>query len=147
MVDMILDWEKKIRDLCDRLQVDVDVYGTNNDFRESVARYLGFPSYESFRLFPNPKLIIKEMGTDLLPEHMGLALPLVHDCCVAINMEHSCEDNDELRVRRIDILTKYICKNFADHYEYKAVSLQIVKDYFESLVGESLVWMMDQDER
>lgn len=111
MLDLALDWEKKINNLCVKYKVDTDHYNDNDEFKETIAKVLGFPSFASFQAFPNPRMIIGGMGNPITEDYLLFVPALLDDCCKEIKRRWFFDRDEKVLLNQTDALLIYILDN------------------------------------
>lgn len=125
----MLDWEQKIVDLCEKFEIDPEQYMANDEIKECVAHYLGFPSFESFQSFPSPKYVIQDMAEEFRDEWKLFQAMLGYACVDEIRRQHFFECDDELTSKQITYLLKYMETNF--ELEFMIVVLKYLLEQIE----------------
>lgn len=125
----MLNWEQRIVDLCERFEIDPEQYMANDEIKECVAHYLGFPSFESFQSFPSPKYVIQDMAEEFRGEWKLFQAALGYACVNEIKRQHFFERNDELTSKQITYLLKYMETNF--ELEFMIVVLKYLLEQAE----------------
>lgn len=109
-----MDWESRIEEVCEQLEIDPETYNTNDGAKEMVARILGFPSFACFASLPEAPAILDGRGERLLEGHRLQQLPLAESCVELIH-NHYLLSKDELELEReINRFIKYMERNFDD---------------------------------
>lgn len=125
----MLNWEQKIIDLCERFDIDPNQYDSNDEIKECVARCLGFPSFESFQSFPNPKYVLQDMAEGFREEWSLFQAMLGYACVDEIRRQYFFERDDELTSKQITYLLKYMEENF--ELEFMVVILKYLLEQLE----------------
>lgn len=125
----MLNWEQKIADLCEKFEIEPEQYMVNDDIKECVAHYLGFPTFESFQSFPNPKYVIQDMAEEFRNEWKLFQAVLGYACVDEIRRQYFFEQDDELKHRQITGLLKYMETNF--ELEFISVVLKYLMEQVE----------------
>ena len=125
----MLNWEQKIADLCDRFEIDPEQYMANDEIKECVAHYLGFPSFESFQSFPSPKYVLQDMAEEFRKEWELYQAMLGCACVDEIRRQYFFECDDELKHKQITCLLRYMETNFK--LEFTAVVIKYLLEQIE----------------
>ena len=108
----MINWEIRIQEVCDRLEIDPEVYNDDDDAKEFVARMLGFPTFECFALLPEPSAIIDGRGTTLLEGHK-MQQGTIADGCIELIKNHYLLYGDEFDLEKeVNRFVKYLEGNF-----------------------------------
>lgn len=109
-----MDWEIRIEEVCKQLEIEPEVYNTNDDAKEMVAKILGFPSFACFAALPEPSAILDGRGEQLLEGHKMQQLQLA-ESCVELIKNHYMLSKDEIELEReVNRFIKYVEGNFDD---------------------------------
>lgn len=108
----MLNWEQKITELCEKFEIDPEQFSSNDEIKECVAHYLGFPSFESFQSFPRPKYVIQDMAEEFRDEWKLFQAALGYACVDEIERQYFFERDDELKNKQITCLLKYMEATF-----------------------------------
>ncbi len=122
----MLNWRQKIADLCDRFEINPEQYMENDEIKECVAHYLGFPSFESFQSFPSPKYVLQDMAEEYRDEWLLFQAMLGRACVDEIKLQYFYERDDNLKRKQIDYLLTYMEAYF--ELEFKVVVLKYMSD-------------------
>ena len=125
----MLNWEQKIADLCERFEIEPDQYMANDEIKECVAHYLGFPSFESFQSFPSPKYVLQDMAEEFREEWLLFQAVLGYACVDEIKRQYFFERDDELKHKQITCLLEYMETNF--ELEFMTVVIRYMSDELE----------------
>lgn len=129
MYIMRLDWDKKIRQICEINGIDVEMYQHDDVVKDCVAQKLGFSSFDVFQALPEPSAIIDGRGDDMLDEHQSWQLSIGMDCIELIG-HHWILHGDYCELhRRTENLIKYIEQQFTEEY-----AVVIWRDIQEKLI-------------
>ena len=127
----MINWEEKITEIRDKYEITEEMYNNSEVLRECVARYLGFPSFESFQSFPDPKYIIQDMGSDILSSHNSYQKILGISCVEEINRSYFYEQDVDLLHKQTDYFLKYMLNNF--DFEISIVTLKYLIENIDIL--------------
>lgn len=109
-----MDWESRIEEVCEQLEIDPEIYNTNDGAKEMVAKILGFPSFACFAALPEPSAILDGRGERLLEGHRMQQLSLIESCVELIH-HHYLLSKDEISLEQeVNRFVKYIERNFDD---------------------------------
>lgn len=125
----MLNWEQKIVELCEKFEVDPEQYMANDEIKECVAHYLGFPSFESFQSFPRPKYVIQDMAEEFRHEWKLFQAALGYACVDEIKRQYFFERDGELKNKQIIYLLKYMEATF--ELEFMIVVLKYLIEQVE----------------
>lgn len=107
-----MDWESRIEEVCKTLEIDPEVYNTNDTAKEMVAKILGFPSFACFAALPEPSAVIDGRGEQLLEGHKVQQLPLA-EACIDLIKFHYMLSKDEIELEKeVNRFIKYVEENF-----------------------------------
>lgn len=122
-----MDWEAQILEVCDRYKISPEVYTSDPDARELIARELGFPSYQVFEKLPTPSEILDGRGNDLLVGHRLQQLPLIKSCLESMAHNYYLrESREELEIQARNFV-KYVKEHF--DYEYIMAAKELMKTW------------------
>lgn len=108
------DWETRIEEVCEQLEIKPEVYNNDDTAKEAVAHMLGFPTFECFALLPEPAAIIDGRGTTLLEGHK-MQQHSLSDGCIELIKNHYLLYKDELDLEKeVSRFVKYVAENFDD---------------------------------
>ena len=129
---MILDWDKKITDVCEQLEIDPEKYNEDDKLKEWMARHFGFKNHEAFAALPIPKDIIYGLALEMWPEHSNYEYHLIHDCLELIEDHYLLfEDHD----RTENELKEFL--NYADR-QFSIESLTFSIEKLKTLNNEDI---------
>lgn len=112
----MLDWERRIEEICDRLEIDPEVYNSDDNAKEIVAKLFGFPSFACFSSLPESSAIVDSRGTPLLEGHKMQQAPLAEACVDQIKRKY-LSNLDELELERgVNHFIKYLEEHFDDEF-------------------------------
>lgn len=112
----MLDWEQRIEEICERLGIDPEVYNSDDQTKEIIAKLLGFPSFACFAALPESSAIVDGRGSPLLQGHKMQQAPLAEACVDQIKQNY-LTSRDELDLERgINRFIKYLEENFDDEF-------------------------------
>ena len=119
---MLLEWEDKIIEVCERLGVDPELYNEDDDLKEWIAKCFGFKNFATFIALPAVKDIIYGMALELLPDHKNYQYHFIIDCISLIEHNYALYNDAERTESELKNLINYADENFA--VEYKALLLE-----------------------
>ncbi len=128
----MLDWEKRIEEICDQLEIDPEVYNDDDNAKEMVAKLLGFPSFACFSSLPESSAIIDGRGILLLEGHKMQQASLSEACVYQIKQNY-LSTLDELDLERaVNHFIKYLEEHFDNEFATVALlNLQkVMKDVY-----------------
>lgn len=139
MFELALDWEGKIENLCEKYGVHTDHYNQNNEFKETIAKALGFSSFETFQQFPNPSLIVDGMGNPLIPEYLTFLPALLDDCCKIIQKRWIYKQDPNKKLKQTNELLLYIISNNIPN-EIVLATIQRMIDHYDLPCQQATIW-------
>lgn len=123
----MIDWETKIIEVCEQLEIKPEVYNTDDTAKEAVAHMLGFPTFECFAMLPEPAAIIDGRGITLLEGHK-LQQGSISDGCVELIKNHYLLSKDEFDLEKeVNRFVKYVEEQFDDECAIVALVKLITK--------------------
>jgi len=133
----MMNWEQKIADLCEKFEINAEQYMANDEIKECVAHYLGFPSFESFQSFPNPKYVLQDMAEEFREEWKLFQALLGYACVDEIKRQYFFERDNVLKQKQIICLLGYMETNF--ELEFMSV---VVKYMLEQIEVDSQILLL-----
>ncbi len=112
----MIDWEVKIIEVCEQLDIDPEVYNNDDDAKELVAKLLGFPSFECFVALPEAESILDGRGETLLEGHKMQQLSLGEGCVDRIKAHYQMRQDEIDLEREVTRFIKYMDENFDDEF-------------------------------
>ena len=126
-----MDWDTKITAICEELEIDPMLFNEDETTQEVIAKRLGFASYASFVVFPDPIAILDGRGSPVLKDHMTYQGILGHSCIGVIGRHWTTSQNREDLSRQIIRFYRYMNENF--QYEYFVALDQMFREVLDHL--------------
>jgi hypothetical protein len=115
---MILDWETRIEEICNRLGIEPERCNENEELRDFIAKCFGFIDHDDFITLPTVADIVGEMAVELKPEHKNYQLHLSHDCIATIVKNYVLYSDAEQTEFQIRNFLAYAKTNFTPEIKY-----------------------------